>query len=131
MDGFGILHPCPHARHIMGSIHRWRTPWKQCRQFLSFEFSLSNKSLAISIEWVRYPQTFPPFPPVDGVLDQKPSKSPCKRNPSVIHLQLNSAQKKRTPTSLSLSRRSVLHKAMLINSDSKRFGIANNIATPR
>jgi hypothetical protein len=43
---------------------------------------------------------------VDGVLDQKPSKSPCKRNPPAIPFQLSSAQKKRS------HHRSVLLKAM-------------------
>jgi hypothetical protein len=46
---------------------------------------------------VRYPPT---SSQVDGVLDKEPSKSPWKRNPTVIPLQLNSAQKKRTPKSL-------------------------------
>jgi hypothetical protein len=113
-------------------------PWKQHRRFLSFEFSLSNKTLAISIEQVRYSQTSP-LVTVDGVLDQKPSESPCKRNLPAILLQLNSAQKKRT-TPTSSSRRSVLHRAKLIHryqilqvvvhssinksSNSNRFGIA-------
>jgi hypothetical protein len=40
---------------------------------------------------------------VDGILDQKPSKIPCKRNPPVIPPQLSSAQKQHTAISLSPS----------------------------
>jgi hypothetical protein len=87
-------------------------PWKQFRRFLSFEFSLSNKTLAISIEQVRYPQTSPPIT-VDGVLDQKPSKVRV----SGIHLTsfFIWTQHKRSLLQQALNRRSVLHKAMLIH----------------
>jgi hypothetical protein len=68
---------------------------------VSDSYSL-NSPCQISMEQVRYQQTSPAVA-VDGAIDKKPSKSPCKRNPRVILLQLNSAQKKRTPTNLSPS----------------------------
>jgi hypothetical protein len=54
------------------------------------------------MERARYPRT--PLPAtVDGVLDHKHLKDPCKRNPPVILLQFSSARKKCTPIRSALS----------------------------
>jgi hypothetical protein len=75
-------HRTVHERNRQSSILCWQTRWKTMVQ---------NDST---------PAT------VDGVLDQKPSKSPCKRNPPAIPFQLSSAQKKCS------HHRSVLRKAI-------------------
>jgi hypothetical protein len=111
---------------------------KQRHRFLSFELSLSNKTLVKSIEQVWYLQTSPPVT-VDGVFDQKPSKSPCERNPPASLLQLSSAKEAYPNKFVTVERYFVklcwfidikFFKSsykVLYTSNSKRFGIADNI----